>query len=855
MTLGPFSRSAHHEAQASPGAAAHPTLTDVGKRPPFSFSYDGTPSSQLLPRWRKTESTRKAPDGRRVTTIVWTDPGTGLRVRFVSTEYSGFPTVSWVVNFENAGSEPTPVLSDVLCLDLSVDKIVDNNWLIHTVNGSDNKLTDFKPFDLPLQPDTFRTFTARGGRPTSGSHSQDLNETNIAGSWPYYNIDWTSGGLIAALGWPGQWAVEIKRTDDQRLHLLGGMATMDGLGANEEIWATGLTDVWLDPGESIRTPLTVLLPWKGGEWVDAQNTWRRWMVECHMPKVNGQPVPPLCPSQANDYFPGSIDTVDDELQFVNAYGSNNATAGTGGVHDHWWIDAGWYENGSTPDWYWVGTWEPDSERFPQGLGPVTDRARELGMSAIVWFEPERVSPGTWLYENHPEWLLRSPGSAPNSLLDFGNPEAREWAIEHFSRLIDSQGADVYREDFNMDILGFWNEHDAPADSASREFSDVQGANGWRYQDKVGDTWQDIQTYTDYGYQGQRQWHDDTGGFVWPGRMHPGPSNDTALAWAASEAATVDVTGRVSKAPDPRGNGVVVRITKNEEPIWGPTTIEGSDTVGVDANISAVDVAPGDILRFELNANGDWASDATAWDPRISYGVLAPRRRGMTQIRHVEGRLAYWAALLERHPGLVIDTCASGGRRLDVQTLQYSINLLRSDYVMDATANQCHNYGISFWVPMSGDAVRITGSTADTYNARSAMAPSFHEALDARDPNADWTMLRQMSQEWKDIASAYHGAYYPLTRYSTAPNAWMAWQFHQPDRGGGFLQAFRRPTSTQDELRLRLRGLTDRAQYTLSDYQTGRTWVASGKGLMGSGILITLPDRPSATTITYKVQGD
>ena len=27
------------------------------------------------------------------------------------------------------------------------------------------------------------------------------------------------------------------------------------------------------------------------------------------------------------------------------------------------------------------------------------------MKILVWFEPERVAPGTWLYEEHPEWLL------------------------------------------------------------------------------------------------------------------------------------------------------------------------------------------------------------------------------------------------------------------------------------------------------------------------------------------------------------------------------------------------------------------------------------------------------------------
>ena len=76
--------------------------------------------------------------------------------------------------------------------------------------------------------------------------------------------------------------------------------------------------------------------------------------------------------------------------------------------DYWWMDAGWYVQ--QQGWPQVGTWEVDPKRFPRGFRPISDHAHAKGVKILVWFEPERVMPGTWLYENHPEWLLRaSPG--------------------------------------------------------------------------------------------------------------------------------------------------------------------------------------------------------------------------------------------------------------------------------------------------------------------------------------------------------------------------------------------------------------------------------------------------------------
>ena len=43
----------------------------------------------------------------------------------------------------------------------------------------------------------------------------------------------------------------------------------------------------------------------------------------------------------------------------------------------------------------------------------------------------------------------------------------------------------------------------------------------------------------------------------------------------------------------------------------------------------------------------------------------PDRRGVTEIKHIMGQYRLWDALLAKYPGLMIDNCASGGRRIDI----------------------------------------------------------------------------------------------------------------------------------------------------------------------------------------------
>jgi len=57
---------------------------------------------------------------------------------------------------------------------------------------------------------------------------------------------------------------------------------------------------------------------------------------------------------------------------------------------------------------------------------------------------------------------------------------------------------------------------------------------------------------------------------------------------------------------------------------------------------------------------------------------APDRRGITEAKYIEGLCLLWDELFSRHPGMVIDICASGGRRIDIETSRYGMPLWQSD---------------------------------------------------------------------------------------------------------------------------------------------------------------------------------
>ena len=401
---------------------------------PFSFVYDGQASEKLLAEWPRKADVRKLDAARTQHAFTWTDPKIGLEVRCVVVDYADYPAVEWTVHFRNAGKAATPILKDIQGIDTTSQPTAEGEFVLHGNKGDWCVPQSYEPYRHVLGPNATRRFAPNGGRPTNGPNG-----------WPYYNVCWPGGGLILAVGWPGQWASSFVRDGTNGLRIVAGQE---------------LTHLSLRPGEEVRAPLIALLFWQGADVVRSQNLWRRWMVAHNLPRTTGAPVKPMFFGCASGLFLPTLRTTEAiERQFIDAYLKE-------GIHlDFWWIDAGWYPCGSWPD---VGTWEVDAQRFPKGIKAVSDYVHANHMRQILWFEPERVTGGSWIAKNHPAWVLGG------KLLDLGNRDARHWLTDHVDKLITRQGIDLYRQDFNMDPLGYWRARDAADRQGMTENLYVQG---------------------------------------------------------------------------------------------------------------------------------------------------------------------------------------------------------------------------------------------------------------------------------------------------------------------------------------------------------------------------------------------
>jgi alpha-galactosidase len=233
---------------------------------------------------------------------------------------------------------------------------------------------------------------------------------------------------------------------------------------------------------------------------------------------------------------------------------------------------------------------------------------------------------------------------------------------------------------------------------------------------------------------------------------------------------------------------------------------------------------------------------------------AADRQGMTENLYVQGYLKFFDDLQSRFPALLIDTCASGGRRDDVETLRRAVPLWRSDQWGPDDIEQAQTFGLALWMPYFGTGTNVTNA----YAYRSNLGSSLGTGWDMRDPKLDYAALRKLEAEFWRAAPFFREDYYPLTTFGPGADAWMAWQFNRPEQGDGMVQAFRHAKAGETTQKVRLRDLDPAAQYEVTNMDSAFPSKVSGKDLMEKGLVLEIADKPGALLIFYareKVGGE
>lgn len=406
---------------------------------PISFTYDKTVYQGFGEEFREIGREQKAAQNGTNTILTFAHEKSGTQFVVNACVYEDYSAYEWTVSITNTGDQNTGVFENINGADMT---FVGKDPCLKGINGDLGDM--YAPYAVALK-DHSVTKESTSGRPTHGN-------------FPYFNLEYGSGGTFIAVGWPGCWRASFENKGNET-RFTGGQHTVS---------------TYLAPGETIRTPLMMFLKYEGRDEVKAMNLWRRWFIDCNMRKINGENFEPVFAASTMSQGMNTKSM----LRIVNSYKNHGISL------DYLWMDAGWYTNaaGETCSWPETGSLNVNTEMFPDRFAEISQAMAEQGGKTMLWFEPEviRLNKDAFLAGNpdfSADWMLgiAFPGTwLEGQLVDLGNEACRAWLIEKISKVMDDGHIAMYRQDFNVDPAPVWAANDDVSRSGFTENQYVQG---------------------------------------------------------------------------------------------------------------------------------------------------------------------------------------------------------------------------------------------------------------------------------------------------------------------------------------------------------------------------------------------
>lgn len=345
-----------------------------------------------------------------------------------------------LLRLKNIGKEPTKQITFPKVIDMFFENKGD--VVYHSLMGDDNWENAFMPFDKVL---------------AGGLRAEPVNGcSSDRSAFPFFDITFGGRTLVCGIGWSGTWKKDILINDK---------------GFDLRVGLSAYCNFYIEPGEELRLPSVLL--YEGTDPTTARQGFKRFLRDEFSPKARlgedfQMPVAleiyGRCANSQNRGLKWTEEfyTTKGQLDIIeasNKFGANS-----------YWLDASWMDGYFAKG---VGTYRP-AAGYPDGLKPLGDAAHKHNMKFIMWFEHERVCPGSDLYSKE-EWLLESDSkSRTDRMLNLGNPEALEWVENTVADMIRENGVDIYRQDFNTDADEFWKAADTPKRYGITEIKHIEG---------------------------------------------------------------------------------------------------------------------------------------------------------------------------------------------------------------------------------------------------------------------------------------------------------------------------------------------------------------------------------------------
>ena len=250
------------------------------------------------------------------------------------------------------------------------------------------------------------------------------------------------------------------------------------------------------------------------------------------------------------------------------------------------------------------------------------------------------------------------------------------------------------------------------------------------------------------------------------------------------------------------------------------------------------------------------------------------RRGITENKYIQAYLAYWDYLLINVPNLWIDSCASGGRRNDMETMRRSVPLHPTDYGYGYHhINQAFRHTLFSWFPYTrswtgswdvnneyyahDDYYQTDNVSFDNFkliNGMGAMT-AIGVISDFNTLNGDFSYAYTIINIWKKFSRILlHGDFYPLTENHRDNTKWTVFQFDQPEQGNGAFQVLRNNQAKDESLTVSPFGICPECDYLFTNEETGESYTRPGREIIENGITFTQPLRSGAVWF-YRKSGD